>query len=695
MAEQIKIDIFADSSSIKELKQQLLEARNQLSGLEAGSEGFIKVAQRAGELKDQMTDINEQVAIFAGGSKFEQAGTALGQVKDALMNLDFKGASEKAKGLTTIVSSISFKDATAGLKDLSKTFISLGRALLTNPLFLIAAAIAAIVAGVILLMNKFGLLKPILDAIGAAFKFIEGILESVTDWFGLTANAAEDSAERQIAAAEKVKNKTAEYSKNAITSKENEIKIAKSNGEETKQLEYELMDLKRMAVEDALYADRQEIQAKENKLKVSKSLSDEERAKIKEDIEALKQKVKDNKRAYSSMTADMIAFRNTNAKAREDANKKEVEDDAAAAKKAKEDAIRNAKERANTKLQIERQLIDIGLSYLEEGQSKEEAITRENFKRQIQDIMLNEKYTAEQKLKLKLALKEQEENQLQVITDKYIKIEEDKKKIAAEKEAERINNLRLKDLEDLNNLLLEKENLENVYLDSKLSKEDQEINKVRDKYTAIIEAAKKAGEDVTVLEAAQAAEITKIQEDEAEKRIALEESVMSAKFKIAQDTISLISNVTELFGQTNEANAKKAFYIEKALGISSSTIAGIEGTIQAYKTAQKSPITAAFPAYPAIQAGLAAAFAAVNIAKIAATPFGGSGQKASTPNSGSVTTPAQPSFQLFGQANTGNVVEASGNNNQNQTINVNAAISVEQITDTQKKLAQIKQSKTL
>jgi hypothetical protein len=37
------------------------------------------------------------------------------------------------------------------------------------------------------------------------------------------------------------------------------------------------------------------------------------------------------------------------------------------------------------------------------------------------------------------------------------------------------------------------------------------------------------GEDVTVLEAAQAAEITKIQKDEAEKRIALEESVMRAE----------------------------------------------------------------------------------------------------------------------------------------------------------------------
>jgi hypothetical protein len=55
--------------------------------------------------------------------------------------------------------------------------------------------------------------------------------------------------------------------------------------------------------------------------------------------------------------------------------------------------------------------------------------------------------------------------------------------------------------------------------------------------------------------------------------------------------------------------------------------------MNAYSTAQKSPITAVFPAYPAIQAGLAAAFAAVNIAKIAKTKFGGT-EKATAPSGG-------------------------------------------------------------
>jgi hypothetical protein len=115
-----------------------------------------------------------------------------------------------------------------------------------------------------------------------------------------------------------------------------------------------------------------------------------------------------------------------------------------------------------------------------------------------------------------------------------------------------------------------------------------------------------------------------IAKEEAEKKKEIEEELMSAKFQIAKDSLQLISEITTLFGSQNEKAARRAFQVDKAAKLASATIAGIEGTIEAYKTAQKSPITAVFPAYPVIQAGLAGAFAAVNIAKISQSKFGGS-----------------------------------------------------------------------
>jgi len=129
-------------------------------------------------------------------------------------------------------------------------------------------------------------------------------------------------------------------------------------------------------------------------------------------------------------------------------------------------------------------------------------------------------------------------------------------------------------------------------------------------------------------------ELDRQNKEAAEKQKQLEKDVAEAKKQIAFDALDLISNVTELFGKKNEKSAKIAFNVDKAAKISSATMAGIEGTINAYKTAQGSPITGVFPAYPAIQAGLAAAFAATNIAKIAQTQFSsssGGGSQASVP----------------------------------------------------------------
>ena len=78
-----------------------------------------------------------------------------------------------------------------------------------------------------------------------------------------------------------------------------------------------------------------------------------------------------------------------------------------------------------------------------------------------------------------------------------------------------------------------------------------------------------------------------------------------AEKAIALDGLALIQMV-----------AKEGSTIGKAAAVASVTISGIEGVQNAFTTAQDSPITKLFPAYPFIQAGLAGAFSAVQIQKI-------------------------------------------------------------------------------
>ena len=80
--------------------------------------------------------------------------------------------------------------------------------------------------------------------------------------------------------------------------------------------------------------------------------------------------------------------------------------------------------------------------------------------------------------------------------------------------------------------------LEDDYLQSKLSKEQQEINAARDKYFTLIEEAKKYGVDTTLLEEARLSEIKAIEkkyEDEAKEKRAEERATSMEAFNERND----------------------------------------------------------------------------------------------------------------------------------------------------------------
>lgn len=243
------------------------------------------------------------------------------------------------------------------------------------------------------------------------------------------------------------------------------------------------------------------------------------------------------------------------------------------------------------------------------------------------------------------------ENQLDINSAKLAKERRDKAKENAEKSKEdliQVSDDELKfresqrklDEENLKEYLSTTEDaqkaFEERFKDVKKTSALQAIQDLSDSRTKELEINKEANEKQLAQD-----------KEAADKKKQLDSDVMSAKFKIATDTLSLISNISELYGKNNEKRARQAFKIDKAAQLSSAIISGIEGTINAYSTAQKSPITAVFPAYPAIQAGLAGAFAAVNIGKISTTQFGSNSTSDLSSSGGSNFT---PSFNVVGNS---------------------------------------------
>ena len=148
------------ANSTNSVKKELRELQKQLSNLDQGSEEFQKLSKRAGELQDKISDAAEAARNNAG-SAFQVLGNNANSLKDSLLNLDFEGVSSSLRGIAGAAGGIKFSDLTNGIKSVGTSFAALGKALLTNPLFLI-------ITGVALLVANFDKLTKALDGVTAS-----------------------------------------------------------------------------------------------------------------------------------------------------------------------------------------------------------------------------------------------------------------------------------------------------------------------------------------------------------------------------------------------------------------------------------------------------------------------------------------------------------------------------------------------
>nr|BAR34821.1 Chromosome segregation ATPases (Smc) [uncultured Mediterranean phage uvMED] len=249
------------------------------------------------------------------------------------------------------------------------------------------------------------------------------------------------------------------------------------------------------------------------------------------------------------------------------------------------------------------------------------------------------------------------------ITTNLREAESERKRIQAEADAEqkRIDDEKAaKDKEATDaKLAAEKQlaELKKQIRDAEAVSEDEkralEIEKVTAHYDNLIALAEKNGLDITDLEAAKNKRLAEFKDTE----IVLEEMTSDMKLQIAKDTLKLIAMV-----------AGEGSRVGKAAAIAQATISAVEGTINAFKSAQDSPITTFFPAYPFLQAGIATAAGAAQIAKIKAVKVGGvsSGNISGGSISGGISTPTTqaPSFNIVGSDPQTQLAQAIGQQTQ-------------------------------
>jgi hypothetical protein len=204
-----EVDIPLKITGIGAMKAELRELKGAIADA-TDPAAIVALSQRAGELKDRIGDANEAVNVFATGSKFEQVSNGLGGIKDSLMSLDFEEASDKAKNFATSLGKLNPADIAKSMKGLVSTvttvggaFVKLGMTILANPLFILIAVITAIVVAIGFFLKKIGVLDAIFKAIMGPINAVIQGFKDLTDWMGLTDNAAEENAEAVKESSEK------------------------------------------------------------------------------------------------------------------------------------------------------------------------------------------------------------------------------------------------------------------------------------------------------------------------------------------------------------------------------------------------------------------------------------------------------------------------------------------------------------
>jgi colicin import membrane protein len=691
-------------SGIAQMKAELRELKGEIANATDPTQ-MTALAQRAGEVADRLKDANEQVAVFTAGSKFESISNSLAGVGGDLASLDFEGANEKAKVFAKNLGSLNPADISKGLKDftgtlgiLSKAFIKLGITILMNPIFLIVAAVVAIIAVIALVLKSFGVLDDVINAMMMPINALIAGFKALTDWLGLTSFAAEENAEKSLAANEKV----SESSKNrtAIVTADlgREIAEAKAAGKDTTKLEKEKSDV-------------QIKEANKRRNSARKALADQR--KLGEDadqetIKKLKQQITEEteliKQGYSDKK---VARLNDIAEAEADAEKaaekaKAARDKFRAADKVSEDEIATAAKIVSDSKKTAQQIeiddlkaayaikIATAIKYKNDTTALIEA-------QKIQEAAIIKKYDDEAKAK---------------------KAENDAKADAFRLDGAKSLNEKLAKLNDENGLTTEeaadlrrrkeRKAAEDYYRELasdaanavKLKSQDASIedkievdrmntlNDIEIKYADEKKARDKAVADNAIAEDKKVydAKIASIQKD----------------FEFAGKTLGAIEGITSLVqanklkgvekgSKEEEKILRKQFQLNKSMQLAGAIVDAGKAITASLAS---SPIAIGPVPNPAGIASLAfaATTSAINIAKIASTQFTSTaGPSADTPPSTTAVAPASGP-NLFGNANTGSQVTAGGGSN---NITVTAIVSETEITASQNHINNIQQNSVL
>ena len=265
------------------------------------------------------------------------------------------------------------------------------------------------------------------------------------------------------------------------------------------------------------------------------------------------------------------------------------------------------------------------------------------------------------------------EEQLSQIQEEGLETRDEASEEATEKELERLKKLAEERRKLEQKRLREEEKIADFLQRQKNTAFENELLTLMQQYDKRFELARDNAELEKQLTEQQALDIQAIKDKHAKeeeekqkkidgKKIDDEGTVLQKKLQMTSDALGAISELVSAFAGADEAEQRKAFKINKALSIAQALV-NTSLAVTAALTAGGNPIKLATGAQ-FVEAGIAAALGAAQVAAIAKTRFESSGSGSSSSSIGSTGVTSQaPDFNVVGQSGFNQVAAALGENN--------------------------------
>jgi len=301
------------------------------------------------------------------------------------------------------------------------------------------------------------------------------------------------------------------------------------------------------------------------------------------------------------------------------------------------------------RLNAARKIEDLENSLLEDGIEKDLEINRDKFRRLQEDAKKNTKLTAKERKELNDLYTEQQEQSEEKIREKYdqkeideqLKLQEEFDKIRRQNEdALRTDeeNALLKVAEKYDVLQAQAQGNAEALNDIEIARLNAE-NEIKLQYSNEAYEAQKAIDDKA--EADQ-----KVRDDKAK---ADAKALQDYKISVVQGGLSAINDIAALFAKGNEKQQKRAFQVQKAVGIAQATINTAQAITKVFAETTDFTPTQSLRIANAVGIGIAGA---AQIASIASQQFTGGGDVESPTDIGGAGggEAVAPSFNVVGDS---------------------------------------------